>query len=103
MPAWSERVAEPFRDDDRFWASVGASVDALMTLAVASIAFVVLPGWSAAAFAIPAVLLLRAWRLARASSADSKQRFDTLEEWRLREREAVAAALPGAFLRHARR
>ena len=103
MTGWSARVEEPFRADDRFWTSVGASVDALICLVAASVVFILFPGWSGVAFGAPVVLMLRAWWFARASSADSKRRFETVEEWRLREREAVAAALPGAFVRHVRR
>lgn len=96
-------MQEPFRGDERFWASVGSSVDALVALVVTGVAFVLWPGWSALAFAVPVALLLRAWWFARASSADSKRRFDSVDDWRLKEREAVAAALPGAFLRQVRR
>jgi len=100
---WTARVAEPFRDDPRFWSSVGASADALLTLGAAGVLLVTLGRWSGAAFAVPVLLLWRAWAHGRASSASARPQFESVHEWRDRERDAVAAALPGAFVRHLRR
>jgi len=103
VTGWTSRVEAPFRDDAKFWASVGRSADALWTLAIATLLVAVSGAYAAIAFVGPAVLLVVSGRDARASSARTRPLFATREEWRVAERQAVAAALPGAFVRYFRR
>jgi hypothetical protein len=51
---------------------------------------------------MPVALLVMGWRDARASTGRTRSVFATREEWRAAERQAVAAAVPGAFVRHLR-
>jgi hypothetical protein len=103
VSTWTTRVAAPFRDDPRFWASVGRSADALVTLVIATVLVAVFGGYAAVAFVIPVVLLVMGGRDARVSTARTRPLFATRGEWRAAERQAVAAAIPGALLRHLRR
>lgn len=96
-------MTEPFRDDPRFWSSVGLSVDAVLTLLVAVVLTSVFGEAGAIAFALPVGLLVVAGLLGRRSTAQTRPLFASRGEWRDAERRAVAAALPGAFLRHVRR
>jgi hypothetical protein len=100
---WTAKVEAPFRDDAKFWASVGRSADALWTLAIATLLVAVSGAYAAIAFIGPAVLLVVSGRDARASTAQTRPLFPTRDEWRAAERQAVAAALPGAFVRYFRR
>ena len=93
----------PFRDDPRFWASVGRSVDALWTLVVATALVAALGRYAAFAFVVPVLLIVISGRDARASTRDTQPLFATRADWRAAERQAVAAALPGAFVRYWRR
>jgi len=102
MNGWTSNVAAPFDSDPRFWTSVGRSVDALWTLLVATVLVVLLGRYAAVAFVVPVVLLVISGRDARASSARTRALFNNREEWRAAERQAVAAALPGALVRHLR-
>ena len=103
MNGWTSEVDAPFRDDPLFWASVGHSADALWTLVIATVLVVSAGAYAAIAFVGPAVLLIVGGRDARASSAGTRPSFATRDEWRAAERRAVAAALPGAFVRYFRR
>lgn len=103
MNGWTAKVEAPFRDDPGFWESVGRSADALWTLVIATVLVVILGAWAAIAFLGPALLLVISGREARASGAQTRPLFATREEWRAAERKAVAAALPGAFVRYFRR
>jgi hypothetical protein len=102
MTQWTPRVQDPFREDPEFWASVGRSTDALLALLVATVLVVVVSPWAAIAFVVPAVLLVLSARDARSSSARTRQQFASRIEWRDAERQAVAAAIPGAFVRYFR-
>lgn len=103
VSGWTAKVEAPFRDDPRFWASVGLSADALWTLVIATALVVIVGAWAAVAFIGPVLLLITSGRDARASSAQTRPLFATRDEWRAAERQAVAAALPGAFVRYFRR
>ena len=103
MGGWAPRVTAPFRDDSRFWSSVGRSADAFWMLVIATVLVVTLGGYAAVAFVVPVVLLALSARDARASSARSRPLFATQQEWREAERQAVATAIPGALVRHLRR
>jgi hypothetical protein len=99
---WATDVAEPFRSDHDFWASLAASADALISLvAAAAVAVVlVLTGqrlWSLLPFVVPAVLAIRAVLIARVSSRHSKEAFEDRREWRDAERTAVAATFRRAL------
>ena len=100
---WAANVEEPFRDDPQFWASVGLSTDALWTLVIATVLVVLLGPIAAIAFVVPVLLLVVSARDARASTARTRPLFADHNEWRDAERRAVAAAIPGAFVRHVRR
>lgn len=102
MAGWTSKVGAPFREDPQFWASVGRSVDALWTLLVATALVAVLGRYAAFGFVVPAVLLIMGGRDARASTARTRPVFASRDDWRAAERQAVAAALPGAFVRHFR-
>ena len=103
MTVWTAKVDAPFRDDAMFWASVGRSVDAFWTLLIATVLVIVLGSYAAFAFLVPAVLLVMGWRDARASTARTRPIFGTRAEWQAAERQAVAAAIPGALVRYFRR
>jgi hypothetical protein len=101
---WTSRVAEPFRSDAGFWASLAASADALLSLVAATGSGVILVlagegAWSAVPFVVPAGLALRAAAIGRPSSRRSRQAFSTAREWRDAEREAVATAFGHALVR----
>ena len=96
-------VEPPFRDDAQFWASVGCSTDAFWSLLVATVLVVLLGRYAAVAFVVPVVFVGVSARKARASSAHTRPLFDSRNDWRDAERRAVAAALPGALVRHVRR
>jgi hypothetical protein len=100
---WTSRVETPFRGDRQFWTSVGRSADALWTLALATVLVAAFGPYAAIAFCVPVVLLVLSGRDARASTERTRPLFPTRDEWRAAERQAVAAALPGAFVRHLRR
>ena len=102
MTQWTPRVQDPFREDPEFWASVGRSADALVALVVATVLVVVVSPWAAVAFVVPAALLVLSGRDARSSSARTRPQFASRIEWRNAERQAVAAAIPGAFVRYFR-
>ena len=102
MKAWTSRVVAPFRDDPRFWTSVGRSADAFWTLAISAALVAALGRYAIAAFCVPVVLLVVSGSNARASTARTRPLFPTREEWRAAERQAVAAAIPGALVRHLR-
>ena len=103
MSGRTPKVTEPFRDDPRFWASVGRSADGFWTLVLATVLVSTLGGYAAIAFLVPFVLLVAGWRDARASTARTRPVFATRAEWRAAERHAVAAAIPGALVRYFRR
>lgn len=103
MSGWTSKVEAPFRDDRQFWASVGRSADALWTLAIATVLVAVTGPYAAIAFLGPVVLLVVSGRDARASTARTRPLYPTRDEWRVAERKAVAAALPGAFVRYLRK
>ena len=94
---WTGKVAEPFRSDGAFWSGLAASADALAVLAAAVVVSVVLVltgvgAWSLLAFAVPAVLAVRAGLISRASSKHSQAAFADRRQWRDAERAAVATA-----------
>ena len=103
MSGWAPQVTAPFRDDSRFWASVGRSADAFWTLVLATVLVVAFGGHAAFAFAVPVILLVIGARDARASTAHTRPQFASRDEWRVAERQAVAAAIPGALVRYFRR
>ena len=103
MSGWAPQVTAPFRDDSSFWASVGRSADAFWTLVLAAVLVATLGAYAAAAFLVPVVLLVMGTRDARASTAHTRPQFSSREEWRAAERQAVAAAIPGALVRYFRR
>jgi len=103
MNGWTPRVGSPFRDDRQFWSSVGRSVDALWTLLISTALVAVLGRYAAIAFLVPVALLVLGWRDARASTTRTRPQFSTRDEWRAAERQAVAAALPGALVRYLRK
>jgi hypothetical protein len=101
---WASNVAEPFRSDRDFWASLAASADALISLAAAAAVAIVLVltgerGWAFLPFIVPAVLAARAALIARASSRRSRAAFDDRRAWRDAERAAVATSFFGAVRR----
>jgi hypothetical protein len=101
---WAEDVAEPFRSDHEFWASLAASADALVSLVAAIAVGVVLAlsgagAWSLLPFTIPAGLAVRAAVIGRSSSRRNRDAFADRRAWRDAERTAVATA----FLRVVRR
>jgi len=100
---WASGVEAPFRDDPQFWASVGRSADAFWTLLFATALVVALGPYAAVAYVVPLVLLVVSGRNARASSGRARPLFPTRNDWREAERRAVAAAIPGALVRHLRR
>lgn len=95
-------VAEPFASDVQFWMSVRASGDALVSLIIATVLTVTLGSAWAAAFVVPAALLVRAGVTGRASARRSRAMFATRDEWRDAERQAVARAIVPALLRQAK-
>jgi hypothetical protein len=99
---WTSRVEAPFAGDRQFWASVARSIDAFWTLVIATVLVALLGRYAAVAFVVPVVLLVISGRDARASSTHTRPLFDSRDEWRAAERQAVAAALPGAFVRYLR-
>ena len=103
MSGWAPQVTAPFRDDSRFWASVSRSADAFWTLVIATVLVATLGAYAAFAFLVPAVLLVVGTRDARASTARTRPQFASRDEWRVAERQAVAAAIPGALVRYFRR
>jgi len=103
VSGWTSKAEAPFRDDPRFWSSVGRSVDAFWTLLIATALVITLGSYAAFAFLVPVVLLVMGWRDARASTARTRPLFTGRDEWRAAERQAVAAAIPGALVRYFRR
>src|SRR6185312_13419088 len=93
-------VEPPFRDDSQFWTSVGCSTDAFWSLLIATALVLALGRYAAVAFVVPVVLIGVSARSARASSARTRPLFASRNEWRQAERQAVAAAIPGALVRH---
>jgi hypothetical protein len=94
---WASTVAEPFRSDRDFWASLAASADALISLVAAGAVAVVLVltgarAWSLIPFVVPGCLAARAALIARTSSRRSQEAFEDRRAWRDAERTAVAAA-----------
>ena len=100
---WAANVESPFRDDPQFWASVGRSADAFWTLLLATVLVVLLGVYAAITFVVPVLLLVVSGGHARASTACTRPSFADRNEWRVAERRAVAAAIPGALVRHVRR
>jgi hypothetical protein len=101
---WSDDVAEPFRSDTNFWASVAASADALLTTVLAAAAAVALALsvgglWPVLPFVVPAGLLIRAGLCGRASARSSRDAFTADEQWRTAERRAVAQVFRKVLLR----
>ena len=103
MSEWTSSVAAPFRDERQFWASVGLSADALWTLGVATALVAAFGRYAVIAFVLPLALLVMSGHAARISTAHTRPLFATRAEWRAAERQAVAAAIPGALTRHLRR
>jgi hypothetical protein len=101
---WSDDVAEPFRSDTDFWASVAASADAVLALllaatAAAALAVTVGGGWPLLPFVVPAALLVRAAVCGRASARNSREAFTAEAQWRAAERRAVAQVFGRMLLR----
>jgi hypothetical protein len=93
---WADTVAEPFRSDREFWASLAAGADALLSLAAAAAVAVVMAlngagAWSVLPFAVPAVLVIKAAMKARSSNRRNQPAFDDRRAWRDAERAAVAS------------
>lgn len=102
MTGWNSEVEEPFRGDPRFWRALGLSVDALLALVLAFVLNAFVGGLARLAFVAPAALLLASAWVGRSSTGRTRLQFAGPREWRDAERRAVAAALPGAFLRYLR-
>jgi fatty acid desaturase len=101
---WSDDVAEPFRSDRNFWASIAASADALLTTmlaAAAAVALAVTVGgvWPLLPFLLPVALLIRAAWCGVASTRDSRETFTGEAQWRAAQRRAVAQVFGRVLLR----
>jgi hypothetical protein len=101
---WSDDVAEPFRSDLNFWASIAASADALLATvlaAAAAVALAVTVGdfWPLLPFVVPVALLIRAAWCGLTSSRDSRDTFTGQAQWRAAERRAVAQVFGRMLLR----
>jgi hypothetical protein len=101
---WSDDVAEPFRSDSRFWASVAASADALLAMLVAAAVAVTLAltvggPWPFLPFVVPAGLLVRAAWCGGISARNSRESFNGDTQWRAAERRAVAQVFARVLLR----
>jgi hypothetical protein len=101
---WSDDVAEPFRSDRDFWASVAASADALLATVLAAVAATALAltvgdAWPLLPFVVPAGLLVHAARCGRLSARRSRDAFAGPEQWRAAERRAVAQVFGRVLLR----
>jgi hypothetical protein len=101
---WSDDVAEPFRSDQNFWASIAASADALLATVLAAAAAVALGvtvggGWPLLPFVVPVVLLLRAAWYGVVSTRDNRETFTGEAQWRAAERRAVAQVFGRVLLR----
>jgi hypothetical protein len=99
MMVWKRDVREPFASDDDFWISVAASVDALLTLVLASVITLLFGAWGAIAFAVPIALLVRAGLTGNRSARRTRTMFATIDQWRHAERQAVASVMVGAAVR----
>ena len=76
-----------------------ASVDALVTLFVATVIMAFTGPGGCLAYVVPAVLLVRAAIAGRRSSRATRTQFADQKAWRNAEREAVAAVFFTALLR----
>jgi hypothetical protein len=99
VTVWKRDVREPFASDDDFWVSVAASVDALLTLILASAITLLFGAWGAIAFALPIGLLVRAGLTGSRSAHRTRTMFATVDLWRHAERQAVASVMVGAVVR----
>ena len=99
MTTWTSRAPEPFAGNAEFWRSVTASVDALLTLIVATVVVVLAGPWGAIAFAVPVGLLVRAAVTGRRSERVTRPQFPDRDTWRLAERQAVGAVMGKALIR----
>lgn len=99
MTDWKRDVPEPFASDDDFWVSVAASVDALLTLVLATAVTLLVGIWGTLAFVVPAALLVRAGLAARRSERRTRAMFATVDQWRQAERRAVGSVMVGATVR----
>jgi hypothetical protein len=99
---WTSKVKSPFHGDGQFWTSVGRSADAFWTLLAATALVAAFGRFAAIAFCLPAGLLVLSGLAARTSTVNTRPLFPSREEWRTAERQAVAAAIPGALVRHLR-
>lgn len=97
--AWKRDVQEPFASDGDFWISVAASVDALLTVLIATAITLLVGVWGAIAFAVPIGLLLRAGLTGSRSGRRTRAMFATIDQWRQAERQAVASVMVRAVVR----
>ena len=99
MSAWTTKVGDPFRDDPRFWRAVGLSVDALLAMVLVVVLSAFFGTIALVSLVLPVALLVVAAVDGRASTAQTRPAFADRVAWRDAERQAVAAALPGALVR----
>jgi hypothetical protein len=99
VTTWTSRAPEPFAGNVDFWRSVTASVDALLTLILATVVVLLAGAWGAAAFAVPVALLLRAAINGRRSEQVTRPQFPDRDTWRQAERQAVGAVMGKALVR----
>jgi hypothetical protein len=99
VTAWSTDAPEPFAGNAEFWRSVTASVDALLTLVLATVLAVLAGPWGAVAFVVPAGLLIRAAVTGRRSEQVTRPQFADRRAWRLAERQAVGTVMGKALVR----
>lgn len=92
-------MQEPFASDDDFWTSVAASVDALLTVLIATAITLLVGVWGAIAFAVTIGLLLRAGLTGSRSGRRTRAMFATIDQWRQAERQAVASVMVRAVVR----
>jgi hypothetical protein len=97
-----QAVAAPFVDDPDFRRSILASVGGLVLALVATVLTLTLGPLAAVGYLAAAGLLVWAALVGRRSSARSRECFATREEWKLAERQAVAATFTSGLARSAR-
>jgi hypothetical protein len=107
LPGWAQEIPDPFRSDERFWRSVFASADALLSLSVAIVAAAVVAltvggGWLAVPFALPLMFVAIAARAGWGSSRTNRAAVapDAEYSWRDAERHAVARVFRHVLLRN---
>ena len=92
-------VPAPFADDPDFRHSIAASVGGLLLALIATGLTLTFGPLAALGYLAAAALLAWAALVGRRSSVRSRRSFATRTEWKLAERQAVAAMLASAFVR----